>query len=156
MRCKPSGSGIAVPIGRVKLNVAAWTGDAIKCQRVGAAGSRPTSAAMSWYPIDVGVKTPQNALNQNRAEQHAPVTPIRDANITPHANARPTAASAPRSLIMEAPPQWRECDRHIYCRVNVAKPLIAGLAGLAAQRACSIGCAGLMREKGLPRPAIAH
>jgi hypothetical protein len=30
----------------------------------------------------------QNALNQNRAEQHAPVTPIRDATITPHANTR--------------------------------------------------------------------
>src|SRR5262249_57411073 len=111
---------------------------------------------MSWYPIDVGVKTPQNALNQNRAEQHAPVTPIRDANITPHANARPTAASAPRSLVMEAPPQWRECDRRIYCRVNVAKPLIAGLAGLAARCAGSICCAGLMREKRFPRPPIAH
>ena len=29
-------------------------------------------------------------------------------------------------MVMEAPPRWRECDRFIYCRVNVAKALIAG------------------------------
>jgi hypothetical protein len=28
---------------------------------------------------------------------------------------------------MEAPPWWRECDRFIYCRVNVAKALTAAL-----------------------------
>jgi hypothetical protein len=33
---------------------------------------------------------------------------------------------------MESPPQWRECDRLFYCRVNVAKALIAGFVRLCA------------------------
>ena len=71
------------------------------------------------------------ALNQKRAENDAPLnrrpstrlrdTPIRDATESP----TPTRATRNAYVMMEKPPQWLECDRFIYCRVNVAKALIA-------------------------------
>lgn len=73
----------------------------------------------------------QNALNQKRVENGAPRnrlpntrlrdTPTRDATTTP----TPTRATRNAYKIMETPPQWLECDGFIYCRVNVAKALIA-------------------------------
>jgi hypothetical protein len=83
----------------------------------------------------------QHALNQKRAEQHAPATPIRDATITPHANTRTGNAY----LVMEAPPQWRECDGFIYCRVNVAKMLIARLMRTFAMTRAKHACRGAVQ-----------
>ncbi len=68
----------------------------------------------------------QNALNQKRAVDGALKTrlrdtPLRDATTTP----TPTRTQHNAYTLMEKPPQWLECDGFIYCRVNVAKALIA-------------------------------
>jgi len=68
----------------------------------------------------------QNALNQKRAVDGALKTrlrdtPLRDATTTP----TPTRTQHNAYTFMEKPPQWLECDGFIYCRVNVAKALIA-------------------------------
>jgi len=56
---------------------------------------------------------------------------------------------------MEAPPQWRECDRFIYCRLNLAKVLTEGFAGLQARCARNNGCLADEPTKLLPRVTVA-
>jgi hypothetical protein len=56
---------------------------------------------------------------------------------------------------MEAPPQWRECDRLIYCRFNLAKALTAGFARLEARRARNNGCLTSEAAQPLPRVMVA-
>jgi hypothetical protein len=56
---------------------------------------------------------------------------------------------------MEAPPRWRECDRFIYCRVNVAKALTGGLARLYVSPTGNNRCAARSlkrRPRGTQRP----
>jgi hypothetical protein len=57
---------------------------------------------------------------------------------------------------MEAPQQWRECDRFIYWRVNVAKVLTAGFAGLQARRDRNNGCLAGEPVKLMPRVTVAN
>jgi hypothetical protein len=56
---------------------------------------------------------------------------------------------------MEAPPQWRECDRFIYCRLNLAKALTAGFAGLQAGPGRNFGCLAGEPTKLLPHVTVA-
>src|SRR5690242_17256752 len=58
-------------------------------------------------------------------------------------------------MVMEAPPRWRECDRFIYCRVNVAKALTGGLARLYVDPTGNNRCAARSlkrRPRGTQRP----
>jgi hypothetical protein len=56
---------------------------------------------------------------------------------------------------METPPQWRERDRFIYCRLNLANALTAGFAGLQARRGRNNGCPAGEPTKLLPRVTVA-
>ena len=116
------GSGIAVPIGARKLKVAACTvpnGEAIRCQPdAGAPAVREESGEVLIADRCRHQRDSAGAEPEARGETRAHNTDTRRHH-------HPTRTrNASRSQTTNAP-QWRECDRFIYCRVNVAKALIA-------------------------------